>query len=99
MREIFTVKRSTVLAFGSELGRWGCQLKEIYELEKMDCFCYCLEVNLWAPEFLTAPGHAEIHRESLKQMQVELILGFTFASPFAGRLAQESVSIPPLTPR
>ena len=30
VKKIFMVKLSTVLAFGSELGRWGCQFKNIW---------------------------------------------------------------------
>lgn len=63
MRKFFTEKLSTVLAFGSEVGRWSCQLKEIYELEKMDCLYYYLEVSLWTPRFWTPPGHTEIQWE------------------------------------
>lgn len=65
----------------------------------MDCLCYYLEVSLWAPEFLTPSGHTESHNERLKQMQVKLILGSTFAAPFAVGFAQESACIPPLNSR
>lgn len=99
VKKIFLVKLSIVLAFGSELGRWGCQFKEIYELEKMDCWCYYLEVSLLAPGFLTPCRNTEINNDSLRQTQVALLPRLTFASPLAMVSAGEVVRILQPNPR
>lgn len=99
VKKIFMVKLSIVLASGSKLGRWGCQFKEIYELEKMDCWCYYLEVSLVTPEFLTPSRNTEIHNDSLRQTQVALLPPLTFASPLAMVSAREVVRMPQLNPR
>lgn len=56
LAEIFMEELYTALAFGSELGRWGCQLKA-YEIEKNGMFLLLQEVGLWVPEFWTPCRH------------------------------------------
>lgn len=51
MEEVYT-------AFGSELGRWGCQLKA-YEIEKNGMFLLLRKVTLWALGFLTPCRHTD----------------------------------------
>lgn len=51
------------------------------------------------PGLLIPSRHKEIHSETLRQNQVAVILGFTFASLLAMGSAQELVRIPQLNPK